>query len=126
MCFSLAYELAGDMEDLLTNLRLIPERMGANLDITGGMITAEKMMMLLAPIIGRQEAHDVVHHAVGQAADTGDSLCTVLLREEAICKAVSSTQLKKAFDPANYTGHCVSMAHDAALRARKASIRLQK
>ena len=38
-------------------------RMRANLDITHGLIVSEAVMMGLAPVIGRGEAHHVVKHA---------------------------------------------------------------
>ena len=38
-------------------------RMRRNLDLTGGLIVAEAVMMGLAPHLGRDEAHHVVKHA---------------------------------------------------------------
>jgi len=121
----LACELAGEMEDLLSNLRLMPDRMRENLDISGGMITSENAMMLLAPVIGRQKAHDIVHHAVAQAVETGASLSAVLLGNDTIRNNIDEGQLRKALDPVNYTGRSVSMARDAALRAREAGLLLR-
>jgi len=46
------------------------ERMRRNLDITGGLIVAEAVMMGLAPHTGRNEAHDLVYDACRVAIET--------------------------------------------------------
>jgi 3-carboxy-cis,cis-muconate cycloisomerase len=45
---------------MLRGLQIDSERMRKNLDLTGGLIVAEAVMMGLAPAIGRQHPHDVV------------------------------------------------------------------
>ena len=46
-------------------------RMRRNLDLTGGLIVAEAVMMGLAPHLGRGEAHHVVKHACDVALAEG-------------------------------------------------------
>ena len=48
-------------------LRLNPQRIRSNLDLSGGTISAEAIMLELRKAIGRQHAHDVVYEAA-QAA----------------------------------------------------------
>src|SRR5262245_31650851 len=59
-----ACELTGDelqrMIALFEGLQVFPERMRYNLDLSGGLIMAEALMLELGKQIGRQRAHDVV------------------------------------------------------------------
>src|SRR5206468_1869410 len=63
----MARELTGDMLQrmivLFDGLQIFPERMRENLDLSGGLIMAEALMLELGRQIGRQRAHDVVYEA---------------------------------------------------------------
>ena len=56
---------------IIGGLHVYPDRMRTNLDLTGGLITAEAVMTALAGTVGRQQADDIVHHAALQASTTG-------------------------------------------------------
>ena len=62
-----ACELTGDMLQrmiaLFDGLQVFPERMRENLDLSGGLIMAEALMLELGKQIGRQRAHDAVYEA---------------------------------------------------------------
>src|SRR3984893_1801591 len=47
-------------------LRLNPQRMRSNLDLSGGMISGEAIMLELGKTIGRQHAHDVIYKAASR------------------------------------------------------------
>src|SRR5256714_7495250 len=68
-----ACELTGDMLQrmvvLMDGLQVFPDRMRENLDLSGGLIMAEALMLELGKQIGRQRAHDAVYEAA-QAAVT--------------------------------------------------------
>ena len=57
--------------------------------------------------------------------ETGEPLSEVLLRDSTIRNTVNENQLCDALNLAYYTGHCVTMTRDAALRAQKAALLLQ-
>ncbi|MGH6916472.1 MAG: 3-carboxy-cis,cis-muconate cycloisomerase, partial [Geminicoccaceae bacterium] len=59
---------------LLEGLTVDPARMRRNLDATQGMITAEAVMMALAPHVGREEAHHLVAAACNRAIASGRHL----------------------------------------------------
>src|SRR5687768_12815788 len=65
--------LTGDilqrLDVVLSGLQVFPERMRRNLDLSGGLIMAESLMLELGKQVGRQRAHDVVYDAA-QAATT--------------------------------------------------------
>jgi 3-carboxy-cis,cis-muconate cycloisomerase len=56
-----------------------PARMARNLASTGGLIAAEQVMMGLAPVLGRGEAHHIVNHACDVALAQGIPLADALL-----------------------------------------------
>ena len=60
-------DMLARLVEVLRGLRLDPARMRANLDLGGGLIMAEAVMLELGKTIGRQHAHDVVYDAA-QAA----------------------------------------------------------
>ena len=116
----LAYELITTMDELLGCIRLAPERMRANLDASGALIVAEHAMMVLAPAIGRTQAHDLVHHAVAEALREGRDLVDLLLGDEKVRGAIGEEAVRAALDPAAYTGQSEAMAREQAACARQA------
>ncbi len=121
----LAYAVAWEMDRLLDCLRLHPQRMRRNLDRSGESIAAERVMMLLAPHLGRGEAHDLVHHALSEASASGASILPTLLADERVRGSVEEHALRASLDPAAYTGHSEPMAREMAAAARSAATRLQ-
>jgi 3-carboxy-cis,cis-muconate cycloisomerase len=117
-----ACELTGDMLErmiaLLGGLSVFPERMRRNLDLSGGLIMAEALMLELGKAIGRQRAHDAVYEAA-QATVTRNRPFRELLAEDPHVKArLSAAQVDALLDPAQYTGLCAKFAVREAARAR--------
>jgi 3-carboxy-cis,cis-muconate cycloisomerase len=79
-------------------------RMRRNLDLTGGLIVAEAVMMGLAPHIGRGEAHHVVKHACDAALAENIPLAEALAREEAVASRLDRQAIERLTDPAHYLG----------------------
>jgi 3-carboxy-cis,cis-muconate cycloisomerase len=80
------------------------DRMRANLDITHGLIVSEAVMMGLAPVIGRGEAHHVVKHACDIALTQKIPLADALERDPAVAARLDRAAIEKLIDPANYLG----------------------
>jgi 3-carboxy-cis,cis-muconate cycloisomerase len=121
----LAYELIVEMDELLGCIRVVPERMKRNLELSASFIAAENAMMVLAPALGRNRAHDLLHHAVGDLHESRPSLADLLLADPEIRGAVSEKALREALDPALYTGRSAIMARQMAALARIAARELQ-
>jgi 3-carboxy-cis,cis-muconate cycloisomerase len=83
--------------------------MRRNLDITGGLIVAEAVMMALAKHTGRQIAHDVVYGACRAALDKGTTLLAELERNGDVSKHLDKAQLVDLTDPVNYLGSTEAM-----------------
>jgi 3-carboxy-cis,cis-muconate cycloisomerase len=80
------------------------DRMRANLDITHGLIVSEAVMMGLAPVIGRGEAHHVVKHACDIALTQKIPLAEALGRDPVVAARLDRAAIERLIDPANYLG----------------------
>ncbi len=90
---------------MLGGLVVHEQRMRANLDLTGGLIVAEAVMMAAAPRLGRQHAHDVVYGACRQAIEHGGRLADILAGIPEVVEALGSREeIERCCDPANYLG----------------------
>ena len=104
-----ALDLAGT---LVSGLEVNSARMRRNLDATRGQLMAEAAMMALAPGMGREKAHKLVHEACHKAAEIGLPLLKVLVRDGGL----DETRLENAMRPESYLGVGPQMA-DAVLDA---------
>jgi 3-carboxy-cis,cis-muconate cycloisomerase len=91
-----------------------PDRMRRNLDLTSGLLVAERVMMALAPYVGRNEAHDLVHDACRQAHARGTSLLQQLESNAAVTNHLHGDALVALMDPSSYLGVAPQMV-DAVL-----------
>jgi 3-carboxy-cis,cis-muconate cycloisomerase len=89
---------------LLEGLTVDPARMRRNLDMTQGMISAEAVMMALAPALGRGEAHHLIAAACCEALETGTHLREVLRADPRVAAELSPARLDQLLDPERYTG----------------------
>ena len=103
---------------LLGDLHVDADRMRRNLDLTGGLIVAEAVMMGLAPAIGRPAAHDAVYEACADAIAGSTSLFDALMENTAIVAALGESRLRELTDPAGYLGGAPDMARMIARRQR--------
>jgi len=83
--------------------------MRANLDATHGLLMAEHVTSLLAPALGRLEAHELVARATARATADDITLAEALVIDEetaaqlAACK-ISRDQLQATLAPTSYLG----------------------
>jgi len=108
---------------VMRGLTLHPERMRANLDLGGGLIMAEAIMLELGTTLGRQHAHDVVYDAAQAAGAEGKSFAALLAADPRVTQHLDRKTIDALLDPTAYTGLCASMAREAAARARDAVTR---
>jgi len=108
----LAWTMANDFSSALTRLVVQREVMKKNLMSVGASVTTEKLMMNLAPLVGRGKAHDIVHHAL----ETGGP--SALKKDPNILKHFSVKEIEETLDPTNYLGDSVEIAIKASNRAR--------
>jgi 3-carboxy-cis,cis-muconate cycloisomerase len=78
--------------------------MRRNIDLTGGLVMSEAVMMGLGPYIGREYAHDLVYDLCRDAAAQGRPLLDLLAENDEITKHLDREALATLLDPANYLG----------------------
>jgi len=104
--------LSGSLQHSITmlgGLTVDRVRMLENLHMGGGLLMAEAVMMGLAPIIGRNDAHELVYSSAGKAWDQGITLRDALLADDRIRKHLSVEDVDRLINPANYTGSTEEM-----------------
>ena len=111
--------------EVLRGLRLDPERMRRNLDLGGGLIMAEAVMLKLGAQIGRQHAHDVVYDAAQAAFVENRLFADLLAADPRVTAHLDRKAIAALLDPAAYTGLCAEMARDAATRARATAAEIE-
>ncbi len=100
---------------ILENLVVDKNQMRENLNIGGGLLMSEAVMMRLASKIGKKQAHDVVYGAAGKANDQGLTLKEALIQDEIVTKHLTIAEIDNLIDPSNYTGSAGAMI-DAVLQ----------
>ena len=94
---------------MLEGLTVDAERMRRNLDLTGGLIVAEAVMMALAQHTGRQSAHDVVYGACRAALDKNSTLLAELGQQPEVTRYLDAERLAQLTEPVNYLGSAPAM-----------------
>jgi adenylosuccinate lyase len=121
--------LTGDalvrLVNVLGDLKVDPERMRRNLDLSGGLIMAEAVMLKLGEAIGRQHAHDVVYEAAQEAATGKGSFAALLAADVRVTAHLTPERIAALLDPAAYVGLCPELARQGAERAREEAVRLR-
>jgi len=111
-------ELTGDMLQrmiaLFDGLQIFPERIRANLDLSGGLITAEALMLELGTQIGRQRAHDAVYDAAQAAVTEGRPFRETLAKAPYVSARLAPSQIEALLDPTRYAGLCRQFAERGA------------
>lgn len=108
--FLLAASCLHQAKFALSGLTVDTDRMRANLDLSGGLIVAEAVMMAAAPALGRQHAHDVVYDACRAAITSGRPLSEALMEVPEVVEALGgAVEIRRRCDPANYLGLAPAM-----------------
>src|SRR5262249_31890710 len=118
-----ACELTGDMLQrmlaLFEGLQVFPERMRENLDLSGGLIMAEALMLELGKQIGRQRAHDAVYDAAQASVVESRPFREMLAGDPHVSAGLTPEQVEALLDPARYAGLCRRFAERGAKAARE-------
>jgi adenylosuccinate lyase len=117
-----ACELTGDMLQrmmtLFDGLQVFPDRMRENLDLSGGLIMAEALMLELGKQIGRQRAHDAVYEAAQASVTQSRPFREMLALDPHVSAGLTPSQMEALLDPARYAGLCRELAERGAAQAR--------
>jgi len=97
--------------DLAESLQVFPEAMLRNLSAESGLIMSEAAMMRLAPMLGRERAHDLVYEAASRGRASGENLkveLRALLTDDLLDKI-------GWLEPGDYTGEAEDICAAASL-----------
>jgi 3-carboxy-cis,cis-muconate cycloisomerase len=96
---------------MMAGLVVNVDTMSRNLESSQGLIVGEAVMMGLAPMLGRQKAHEVVYEACRIATDKRKPLRDVLKEQEPIlATGIDDDTIARLCDPLNYMGASQSMS----------------
>jgi 3-carboxy-cis,cis-muconate cycloisomerase len=113
LLFSLTGAVLVAAVELVSGLEVDPLRMLANLDLDGGRIMSEAVMMALAPMIGRARAHEVIYAASDRAYRADISLAEAL-KADLDADLQAQIDLSQVLAPTNYIGDAEAVADTAA------------
>lgn len=106
----------------LGGLTVDTDRMRENLGMSRGLIVAEAVMMQLAPVMGRQQAHDLVYEACRMVNAQQGTLAQALSSVPAIFQHFDAAAIGQMTDPANYLGLAPQMVDRAVRHSAKIGI----
>ncbi|MCC6013817.1 MAG: adenylosuccinate lyase [Candidatus Verstraetearchaeota archaeon] len=105
LTFIILDEMIETMNRVIENIRIFPENMKRNLEITKGAILSEAIMMALARKgLGRQKAHEILRKLSMKAFNEGKSLKEVIKEDELVMKYLSEKEIDELMKPENYLG----------------------
>lgn len=100
-CIVLDFLLA-EVADLIDRLVIYPDRMRANLDLTGGLIYSQQVLLALVDGgMDRQVAHGLIQRHSRTAWNGGRPFKAALAADPAVSAVLSPEALATAFDPAS-------------------------
>ena len=110
------------LNEMFTGIRVFPERMRENLNLSGGLIMSERVMLELGKTIGRQKAHDAVYEAAQKSVNSGKPFSETLAEEPEVAQTLNEPQIAALLNPEAYTGLCAYFAETFSVKARKRAV----
>lgn len=102
--FTLTAGSLGAMTQVLSGLEVDTARMLRNLDLSQGLLYAERVTFRLAEKLGKHAAHELTTLACQRAVATGKSLKETLAADTKVMAVLAATDLDAVFDPAQALG----------------------
>lgn len=103
--FILADYLLRQLNDVLQGLDIREDAVKRNLELTGGLIMSERLMIgLVERGMGRQKAHEVLRLAARESFQNQCPLTEVLLKDPQVTSLMTAKQLDEYLDPSQYIG----------------------
>jgi 3-carboxy-cis,cis-muconate cycloisomerase len=103
-CLRLTGGAAEVAAELTEGLQVHPERMLANLAMTGGLIVSERIAAVLAPVLGKTAAKTLVSSAAAQATAEQIEFSAALMSSPELEGVVEPGELAGLLDPDGYLG----------------------
>lgn len=114
---ALALGAAGHVRELAEGLRVFPDAMRRNLDLSGPLLLAEGVAAAVAPLLGdqdgrngKQQLQDVVDRTLQAPPAEQAGTYRKLFREAVPAVVVPDARLEELLDPANYLGQAAEIS----------------
>lgn len=92
-------------DDVFKNIKVFPDKMKKNLEISKGLPMAESLMTtLIGKGMGRGDAHELMRKIALKAAEEGKTLKEIFIIENKKLKLLSEKEISYALNPENYLG----------------------
>ena len=108
--------LLSKMRTVLEKLEVYPKRMRSNLDMLGGLLLSEKVMLALGEKIGKQTAHEVVYEIAMDSFEKEIPFEDALNGDERVSNNLSSQEIGSLLDPVAYIGESEKIVDDVLSR----------
>lgn len=93
------------MDSVFKNLKVFPDKMKKNLEISKGLPMAESLMTtLISKGMGRGEAHELMRKTSLSAVKQNKTLKEVFIAENKKSRFLTEDEINKALKPENYLG----------------------
>lgn len=110
---ALALGAAGHLRELTEGLRVFPDAMRRNLELSGPLLLSEGVSDAVAPLLGedgKQKLQAVVDETLKAPAAEQSRMYTKLLRETVPADKLSDAELEALLDPASYLGEAAEIS----------------
>ena len=121
----LMYEVLIRAKSLTSGMHIDKERMLKNIELDKGLLNIEHIMMELANVIGKDNAHSLTYDIAMKVKFEDEDLFE-LLRKEELLKDQSDEYLYSLLDARNYIGKCSELAIEIGREAKDKSIKLRE
>lgn len=115
--FRLAAGALARTNEIVQEIEVHPGKMLENANRTHGLVLAEAVAFALRRPLGRKKSHKIVEEAARRAAQDGRDFAEVLSSYPEVRSHLSTAELSRLLDPANYLGSAVEMT-EKVLSAR--------
>lgn len=89
---------------LMRDLEVHENGIRRNLDLLGGLVYAEALMMRLSKAYGRLESHEIIYELAQKAISENLVFRSLLLEDDRTARVLTASDLDEIMDPAHYTG----------------------
>ena len=108
--------LLSKMRTVLEKLEVYPKRMRSNLDMLGGLLLSEKVMLALGEKIGKQTAHEIVYEIAMDSFEKEIPFKDALNGDKRVSNNLSSQEIGSLLDPVAYIGESEEIVDDVLSR----------
>ena len=96
--------LLSKMRTVLEKLEVFPTRMRQNLDLLGGLLLSEKIMLALGEKIGKQTAHEVVYEIAMSSFEKEIPFKDALMLDQRVSNHLKEEEIVELLNPEAYIG----------------------